>query len=472
MRFWRRRSAPYPVSLQQWVEQFSYGGNAYSFAPQMSMPSEQQEPPERTFDGYVRAAYQQNGVIFACMLVRLLLFSEARFQYRRLRSGRPGELFGDQELGPLEKPWPGGTTGDLLARIEQDSSLAGNAYVVRRGDVLRRLRPDWVGIVTGTPAGGIEHLDVDVVGYMYYPYGPNSREEPVTLLPEQVAHYAPIPDPAARFRGMSWLTPVILELMADTAATTHKLKFFEHAATPNFVLKYDPSLTDAQFSNAVRSFNEKFGEESGSAYLNAYKTLHVRGGADPVPVGTDLRQLDFKATQGAGETRIAAAAGVPPVIVGLSEGLQSATYSNYGQARRRFADGTMRPLWRNVAGSLAVLINVPAGAELWYDDRDIPFLQEDQRDAAEVLQLQATAMKTLVDGGWIPDDIVDAVVAGDLARLKGSHTGMNSVQLQPPGTAAPPPPDGQPPDGQPPASNGQPARQLVEKIAELARTEE
>jgi phage portal protein BeeE len=54
-------------------------------------------------------------------------------------------------------------------------------------------------------------------------------------------------------------------------------------------------------------------------------------------------------TQGAGETRIAAAAGVPPVIVGLSEGLQAATYSNYSQARRRFADGTMRPLWRNAA---------------------------------------------------------------------------------------------------------------------------
>ena len=30
----------------------------------------------------------------------------------------------------------------------------------------------------------------------------------------------------------------------------------------------------------------------------------------------NLKELDFKSTQGAGETRIAAAAGVPPVIVG------------------------------------------------------------------------------------------------------------------------------------------------------------
>ena len=37
----------------------------------------------------------------------------------------------------------------------------------------------------------------------------------------------------------------------------------------------------------------------------------------------------------------------------------------------------MRPLWRNVAGSLATVVNIPAGSVLWYDDRDIAFLQED-----------------------------------------------------------------------------------------------
>ena len=114
----------------------------------------------------------------------------------------------------------------------------------------------------------------------------------------------------------------------------------------------------------------------------AYKTMYLAGGADVTIVGSDLKQLDFKLTQGAGETRIAAAAGVPPIIVGLSEGLQAATYSNYGQARRRFSDLTMRPLWGNVVGSLATIVPVPGGAELWYDDRDIPFLAEDRKDEA------------------------------------------------------------------------------------------
>jgi hypothetical protein len=60
-----------------------------------------------------------------------------------------------------------------------------------------------------------------------------------------------------------------------------------------------------------------------------------RRGADVKTVGADLQQVDFKQVQGAGETRICAAARIPPIIVGVSEGLDSATYSNYGQARGR-----------------------------------------------------------------------------------------------------------------------------------------
>jgi hypothetical protein len=140
-------------------------------------------------------------------------------------------------------------------------------------------------------------------------------------------------------------------------------------------------------------------------------------------------------TQGAGETRIAAAARTPPIIVGLSEGLQAATYSNYGQARRAFADGTLRPLWRDVSGILAGIVDVPAGAELWYDDRDISFLQEDMKDAAEVASQKATAMNTLVGAGFEPDSVVQAVESGDLTLLK--HSGLVSVQLQPPGSGQP-----------------------------------
>src|ERR1044072_9282454 len=99
---------------------------------------------------------------------------------------------------------------------------------------------------------------------------------------------------------------------------------------------------------------------------NAYKTLYTGGGADVTVIGADMRQMDFKVTQGAGESRMAAAGGVHPSIVGLSEGLQGSSLNagNFGAPRRLVADATMRPLWRNEAGSLEVLIPPPADARV------------------------------------------------------------------------------------------------------------
>lgn len=425
----KRATGIQPLSFDEFVSWFSFQGHQYPFWPSMTSNGKPQEEPEATFEGYVHGAYRTNGVVFACMLARLMLFSEARFQFRQLRSGRPGDLFGTEALGPLERPWQNATTGDLLSRAIQDVDLAGNFYAVRRGDTIRRMRPDWVTIVLGSDVSPKEPgfaLDAEVVGYLYTPGGPKSGNESQVLLAEQVAHFAPIPDPAARFRGMSWLTPVLRDIMADKAATDHKLTYLEKGATPNLAVTLDPSVT----YDVYRQFEEAF-ESKYADLRDAYRTIILGGGADMKVVGSNFEQLQFKDTQGAGETRIAAAAGVPPVIVGLSEGLEAATYSNYGQARRRFADGTMRPLWRSFAGSIATLIQVPERSELWYDDRDIPFLQEDVKDAADILEVHSRAIRNLTDGGYEPGSVVEAVTSGDLRRLK--HTGLLSVQMQKPG---------------------------------------
>ncbi len=424
----RSRRSQTGLTLQDWVDYFQFDGNVYPFL-RVSNGGESVEEPSHTFQGYVISAYRANGIVFACMVVRMLLFAEARFQFRQLRNGRPGDLFGTQALAPLERPWPGGTTGDLLNRMIQDADLAGNFYGTLGGTGIRRLRPDWVSVILGSRSHpddpGIAQ-DAEVVGYAYWPGGPAKAEEPEMLMPETVCHFAPIPDPLARFRGMSWLTPVIREVMGDQAASRHKQRYFEQGATANYAVTVDRSVTGEKF----REFVERF-KESHPDLVEAYRVIFLGGGADAKLLGSDLSQADFRAVQGAGETRIAAAAGVPPVIAGFSEGLAAATYSNYGQARRRFADGTMRPLWRNAAGSLARIINVPDGAELWYDDRDIPFLQEDQRDAAEILEVQSRAIKGLVEAGFEPDAAVEAIISGDLRRLE--HTGLLSVQMQRPG---------------------------------------
>ncbi|HUR74442.1 MAG TPA: phage portal protein [Sporichthya sp.] len=377
----------------------------------------------------------------------MAIFSEARFQFRRIRGGRPGDLFGTAALAPLERPWTGATTGDLLARMIQDADLAGNSITVRRQDgSLRRLRPDWVTIVSASksePELPGAALDAEVIGYFY---SPPSGGKDTLLLPGEVAHFAPIPDPECNWRGMSWLTPVLREISGDAAASVHKLKFFENAATPQIAVRLDSSVTPDIFKRFKAMM-----DEGHAGVDNAYKTLYLGGAADVTPLTMDLRQLDFKATQGAGESRLAAAAGVPAAIVGFSEGLAGSSLNagNYGMARRRLADGTMRPLWRNVAGSLASIIEVPPEAELWIDDRDIAFLREDKRDAAEIFQAQATTVANLVREGFEYESAKAATAAQDVSLLV--HTGLVSVQLQPPGTTAAP--AGPAPSGPPPPND-------------------
>ena len=401
------------------------------------------EAIESSFEAYVSKAYKENGIVFACVLARLLPFSEARFQWQELVGGRPGKLFGTPELALLETPWPNGTTGDLLARMEQKASLAGNWYgtVVGSGASrrVREMRPDWVTIVTGV-RDDVEaspwDLDAEIVGYIYDPVIGGRRRDPVLLTPDQVVHYAPIPDPLAQWRGMSWLTPVVREINADSMATRHKETFFSKGAQLNVVVRYDKGIRPADYERYVELF-----DRNHAGPRNAYKTLHLGGGADVTVVGGDMKQVDFKAVQGAGETRIAAAAGVGAIIARFSEGLAGSSLNagNYQAAKRQFADMTLRPLWRNAAASLAKLVTSPGGgARLWYDDRDIPFLAEDAKDLAEVLSKNAQTIKALVDAGYSPDAVVAAVEAGDLSRLAGQHTGLYSVQLQRPGEGGQP----------------------------------
>lgn len=401
------------------------------------------------FGGYIQNAYKSNGLVFACMLTRLLVLSEARFAWRRIENGRPSVLFGTPDLALLERPWRNGTTGELIARMEQDASLAGNAFITLVGEGsrrrLRRLRPDWVTIVAGSESDDPNALDAEVVAYVYRPGGRAEAER--VLLPDEVAHFSPIPDPDANFRGMSWLTPILREIDSDTAATKHKANFFRQGAITNFVITYDKDTSVDDFERFVAQYRQRM-----EGVDNHYKTMHLAGGADVRTVGASLRELDLKVTQGTTETRVAAASGIHPVIVGLSEGLEGSSLNagNFAAARRVTADRTLRPLWRMMAAALQTLVPAPSPAvQLWYDARDVAFLREDAKDDAEILQLGAMSIEALVRSGFQADVAVDAVVSGDLRRLVGAHSGLFSVQLQPPGAAGEPSSNGNAPTSEP-----------------------
>ncbi len=415
------------LSLSDWMAQFQFGGLDYNIMQTSTLGGRERDIAPN-YEGYAAAAYRQNGVVFACMLSRMMLFSQGRFQYQDMQTGRPGKLFGTTDLAILEKPWGGAsTTGDLLARAIQDVDLAGNFYAVADGGVVRRLPPHYVTIILGSnrePQDPSLAWDANVIGYEY---APRRGEDSQVFLPEQVAHFAPIPDPLARFRGMSWLTPVLREITADNAMTSHQRKYFEQGATPNIVVTIPNELSEPSFQRWQKLFSQQ-----SEGVRNAYKTMILTAGATPHTVGNNLE--DFKTVKGHGETRIAAASGIHPVIIGLSEGLQGSSLNagNFSAARRVTADRTLDWLWESVGASFEPLVAPQRNARLVIDRRDIPFLREDAHDAADIQAIQANTIHTYIAAGFEPSSCVAAVEANDRSLL--AHTGLYSVQLQPAGS--------------------------------------
>lgn len=405
---------------------FGFQGSQYPLGMQTTMPGSKTEPIETNFDGFVQHGLKSNGIVWTCSAVRLKVYAQARFKWRRVNGSRAGALFGTNALAPLEQPWPGGTTGQLLAAMITDLDMAGNFYGALTDDGIIRLRPDWVDILLEPLTSRFGQVGHKKVAYAYYEGGGRDKA-PTVLLPDEVAHFAPQPDPTATYRGMTWLTPVVREVLGDTAYSRHKTRFVDNAATPNLAVTLSDKVTPELFD----AFVEKM-DSGHKGPETAGKTLYLGGGADVTVVGADMRQLDFKVVQGAGETRIAAASGVGAVIAQFSEGMQGSSLNqgNYVAARRRFGDIDMRHLWQETCGSLTPLVVPPRGAELWYDESQIPFLQEDAKDAADIEQVKASTIANLVKEGFTAESAKAAVVAQDMSLLE--HTGLVSVQLRPP----------------------------------------
>lgn len=446
----QRGTAVERMGIDQWItdylipSKFNYNGTNYPFGGlTTTMQGQKIQQIASTLPAYA-AALRQSPPAFAAVMVRALVLSQMRFTWRNLpSSATPRRMFGTKDLGLLERPWPKATTSDLVSTMEWHASLTGNSIVVRQADRLRVLRPDWCGFIFGSQQDPDEiaatALDGELIGLVYRNGGLFSGQGEVhTLLADEFAHWAPIPDPECPGMGQSWITAALADIQSDHVATQHKLMFFANGATPNLVVKGIPAATREQFTDLVEMM-----EARHAGVANAYKTLYLTLGADASVVGSDLQQLDFKATQGAGETRIAMLGRVPAPLLGISEGLAGSSLNagNFGMARRIFADSWIYPSMQDLAASLQAIVRPPRNprtgvvdSELWFDIVDMPILREDAKDLAEIARMDAATLRQLADAGWKPDAAVQFVISRDPKDLLGQHTGVFSVQLQPPNT--------------------------------------
>ncbi len=421
----------YPAFVNDYYTTMGYAGSVYPL--QLSAATwKKNEEIAQTLPAYFESP-RRSPPAFAAQMVRSSTMGQARMVWQNRRDQH---TFRTPALELVERPWINGTTGQLLSRMEWHVGLAGNAYVYRQSATrLRVLRPDWVAIVYGSqsdPGDPKWQLDAEVVGYIYVPGGWRTGKDVqvLPLMPEQVAHWAPLPDPINAGLGMSWLTPGLRDLQADIATTEYKLAFFSNGATPNLVLKNVPAPSRQQFHEWINDF-----EAGHKSSINAFKTIYLSGGVDATVVGSNLAELQLEAVVAHSETRISYLSRVPAVILGIAAGLKGSSLNagNYGEARRNFADTWYYGELQDACAALDTIVDTPGGAQLWYDVRNVPLLREDAADAAKIEQTKQQTIVSYIAAGFTPESAVAAVSAQDILVLE--HTGLVSVQLQPPGTA-------------------------------------
>lgn len=418
--------------------QFLHQGQPYPFEvfPATSLPGSPVEASAAGFEQIVRTMGSRSAIVAGAVQARSLAMSQVSFRFRSKRD--PSRYFGTAALDPLENPSQDVTTWGLLSRVEPDIAFHGNAYWRRLpNNRIVRLRPDWMTIVIGSNerpnlAEPTLAADAEVIGYIYKPGGSQSKYREQELGPTEVMHWAPEPHPLHQFIGESWVSKVWREIAADMQTTDHVSKFFDNAATANMVAVAPPAVTSKpQFDDWVDAFD---GAHRG--LHNAWKTIYTQAGTDIKIIGSDLASLAMEDLQGGFETRVSAASRVPATVALFREGNKGSSMNggNYGQIRRMWADAWFSSYAQGFCASVARIINVPSDAELTFDPERVLLLQEDQKDAADIQQVQAQTVRALVDGGFSPDAAVEFVRNnGDLRRLLGEHSGLYSVQLQEPG---------------------------------------
>jgi hypothetical protein len=402
--------------------EFMYSG-AYPVA--VSDPSGRSK--EAADAGVVRSAreaFKANGPVFGCAAARMALFSEARLV---LQSTIDKHLFGNKGLGLLEYPWPNATAGELLARLEQDVTTAGNSYLRKAtpedggDDLLIQMRPDCVVIVSEEKRDHLGRVYKQPVGYLedLKPLGITDRE-PQFYSVDEVCHYSPVPDPSAMFRGMSWLSPVLREAGADLALTEYKTEHLKRGAMPGLVVKYAAKIHPSNIDRVRERIDAMYGGPG-----NAGRALVLDQGADVTVAGSTLEQLQYTAVAAAGVERVCAAAQVPLEVLGLGGG--RAGGGDYQSAVRRFADLWARPHWRMACAALQHLVMFvsPDGTEsplrpptrLWYDVADIAALREGELERGQAMLVRAQAVASFVQAGYTRESAVAAAESGDLSQL-------------------------------------------------------
>lgn len=359
-------------------------------------------------------AYRQHELVYACVNKIADVMNDAEIIVEESKSSEWQRVEAHPLVALFKRPNMHETGRDFRRLMVQSEQTAGIFYA----EIVRSKAGLIVELHPLNPNRVVPKLNGTNNGIGYYEYtksdGKQYRIAPEDMLIRRRA------DLTNRFFGLSPLAVALKSINSDLGLTDYIDAFFESDGTPSGILKVlNRSLNQTEADALQAGWRMKFGRggsnQKGVAVLD--KDVEFQ------KIGSNLNELASDSVGDRNESRICAAFGVAPNLVGALVGLRHATNNATAKA-------ALRDFWDNkISPELAVFREwltwfvlpefegieaVQSGkVRVSFDISQAAFLQED------VNEIHIRARANLSAGGWTLNEFREAT--GKLPDAEGNY---------------------------------------------------
>jgi HK97 family phage portal protein len=180
-----------------------------------------------------------------------------------------------------------------------------------------------------------------LIGWEYQEEGLNGERY---LIPkEDIVQYKYF-HPLNPYMGLAPIAAATRAVYRDNQATDFISAFFQNAAVPQGLLKIKHRVQKDEAERVRALWRERYSGKRGW-----YEVAVLDADTEYQQLGLSQSEMGMPDLTNLNESRICAAFGVPPQLVGALVGLNNSTYSNYETGRRVFWEDTLSPLYTRLA---------------------------------------------------------------------------------------------------------------------------
>lgn len=329
--------------------------------------------------GKITSPYEQSYVVN--LGIRLIAQNIAQTPMKLYRGETLVELSNPANL-LFEKPNENTSRFEMWEQTVSYLNLYGESFWYLN-DAISRSIPAEIHVLNPRKMKHILKDNKTLTGWIY--------DNEMPMKPEEVIHFKLFS--LGKFRGVSPIDVVRIELDSDYYASKYNKVFFENSALPATLIEAEKGMTEQEAKLLIKMWNS-----SHQGYNKAHKTGLLLGGKMN---NVSMTQKDMEYLEGRREIRdrVLALLGVHKVIAGFTEGVNRATAET---ARMLFWQDTLRPMLIRIQEKLNAEFFVPLSPDLRckWDLSAIDALQPSQKEQAELaesLQRMGTTRNELAE---------------------------------------------------------------------------